>query len=293
MIWRGSNEPDAEPPGSRGRSRHPSPGPRRTVGNRVESVLDAAERAAVGIREDAQEWARRYLEESRRKADEVAAERIQEISALTDSLIARARAVAQQSDELIAALDDAGRRVLNNARPGSARRPRRPRGNEAPPQHAGNAMPPGRRRPVARRLRSARPPPAGRQAQPPPRGPARAAARSRGPAAAAAAACSAPPQQPPAASARASRRPRQGRRRGATAQPRRRPRPHRRRPRRRRLPAAPADEPPPQSPRVSEGARLLATQMAVAGSTRDEIAWRLREEFGIQDASAILDEIGI
>jgi hypothetical protein len=45
--------------------------------------------------------------------------------------------------------------------------------------------------------------------------------------------------------------------------------------------------------RVSEGARLLATQMAVAGSTRDEIAWRLREEFGIHDATAILDEIGL
>lgn len=55
-----------------------------------------------------------------------------------------------------------------------------------------------------------------------------------------------------------------------------------------------AAQPPPQdASRVSEGARLLATQMAVAGSTRDEIAWRLREEFAIQDATAILDEIGI
>jgi hypothetical protein len=33
--------------------------------------------------------------------------------------------------------------------------------------------------------------------------------------------------------------------------------------------------------------------MAVAGSTRDEIAWRLREEFGIEDSAPILDEIGI
>ncbi len=52
-------------------------------------------------------------------------------------------------------------------------------------------------------------------------------------------------------------------------------------------------EAPQDTSRVSEGARLLATQMAVAGSTRDEIAWRLREEFAIHDASAILDEIGI
>jgi hypothetical protein len=55
-------------------------------------------------------------------------------------------------------------------------------------------------------------------------------------------------------------------------------------------PAAPAI---PHDSGVSEGARLLATQMAVAGSTRDEIAWRLREEFGIQDSTAILDEIGL
>jgi hypothetical protein len=60
------------------------------------------------------------------------------------------------------------------------------------------------------------------------------------------------------------------------------------------LAAQDAPQAPPQdASRVSEGARLLATQMAVAGSTRDEIAWRLREEFAIHDASAILDEIGI
>jgi len=33
--------------------------------------------------------------------------------------------------------------------------------------------------------------------------------------------------------------------------------------------------------------------MAVAGSTRDEISWRLQEEFGIKDPTPILDEIGI
>ncbi len=54
-------------------------------------------------------------------------------------------------------------------------------------------------------------------------------------------------------------------------------------------------QPPPSdpAPRVSDEARLLATQMAVAGSSRDEIALRLQEEFGIEDSTAILDEIGI
>jgi hypothetical protein len=46
-------------------------------------------------------------------------------------------------------------------------------------------------------------------------------------------------------------------------------------------------------PSVSAGARLLATQMAAGGGSRDEVATRLREEFGIQDPSAILDEIGL
>lgn len=41
----------------------------------------------------------------------------------------------------------------------------------------------------------------------------------------------------------------------------------------------------------SDGARLLATQMAVAGSGRAEIDRRLRNEFGIEDTRAMLDAI--
>ncbi len=39
------------------------------------------------------------------------------------------------------------------------------------------------------------------------------------------------------------------------------------------------------------GARLLATQMAVSGSSREEIEARLRSGFEIEDATAILDAI--
>jgi vacuolar-type H+-ATPase subunit H len=39
------------------------------------------------------------------------------------------------------------------------------------------------------------------------------------------------------------------------------------------------------------GARLLATQMAVSGSTREEIEARLRNGFDIEDTGAILDAI--
>ena len=41
----------------------------------------------------------------------------------------------------------------------------------------------------------------------------------------------------------------------------------------------------------SAGARLLATQMAVSGSSREEIEVRLRNGFEIEDTSEILDAI--
>lgn len=59
--------------------------------------------------------------------------------------------------------------------------------------------------------------------------------------------------------------------------------------------AEPEDEPPAPSPdgeRSSQaGARLLATQMAVSGSSREEIASRLRNGFEIDDTDAILNAI--
>ncbi|HVW46252.1 MAG TPA: hypothetical protein VHA76_04300 [Solirubrobacterales bacterium] len=60
-------------------------------------------------------------------------------------------------------------------------------------------------------------------------------------------------------------------------------------------PASPQPEPEPDpEPGVagtSAGARLLATQMAVSGSSREEIAQRLRSGFAIVDTTAILDAI--
>lgn len=48
---------------------------------------------------------------------------------------------------------------------------------------------------------------------------------------------------------------------------------------------------PGQSSAVSEEARTLALQMAVAGKSREEIAARLESELGISDGEAILDSI--
>lgn len=53
------------------------------------------------------------------------------------------------------------------------------------------------------------------------------------------------------------------------------------------------ERPAPLGPRRSEsaGARLLATQMAVSGASREEIENRLRDGFQIEDTAEILDAI--
>jgi hypothetical protein len=56
--------------------------------------------------------------------------------------------------------------------------------------------------------------------------------------------------------------------------------------------AAPADAGSAGESQISDRARLFAAQLIAAGGSRDEISQRLREEFGIQDASAMLDRMG-
>lgn len=53
----------------------------------------------------------------------------------------------------------------------------------------------------------------------------------------------------------------------------------------------PGEEPAPGPRSGAAGARLLATQMAVSGSSREEIAARLRSGFAIEDTDEILDAI--
>ncbi|HSC20247.1 MAG TPA: hypothetical protein VLC07_00800, partial [Solirubrobacterales bacterium] len=62
-----------------------------------------------------------------------------------------------------------------------------------------------------------------------------------------------------------------------------------------RLRAVTHSEQPAPAPEAGQtnaaGARLLATQMAVSGSSREEIEERLRNGFEIEDTSPILDAI--
>ena len=62
----------------------------------------------------------------------------------------------------------------------------------------------------------------------------------------------------------------------------------------------PASESAPEEPvdndrpeEVSEGLRLLTTQMSVAGADREEIAAALKDEFGVENPDAILKSIDL
>lgn len=73
----------------------------------LQTVIDAAERAAEAIRFDAEEQARHHLAEAQRKADRLTAERVGLISDLTDDLIRHASTVRDHSEQMIRALEDA------------------------------------------------------------------------------------------------------------------------------------------------------------------------------------------
>lgn len=170
-----------------------------SVAQRVETVLEAAELAAAEIRKDAEQWAEQHVEDARRRADALLAKRADELSSITDDLLARAHVAVRQSDDLVNSLEAAGRRSLALLREDAARDGERSseRGDAEERSTDG---------------------PSGSQSS------------GEG-----------------------------GERAGA----------------------------------VSAGARLLATRMAIEGSSRGTIASRLHREFGIKDPSAILREAGL
>jgi vacuolar-type H+-ATPase subunit H len=194
---------------------------------RVQTVLEAAERAAEGIIKDAEAEAERQIAESRQRAEELLRERSGLATKLSDELLERAAAIRAQSDQLIVALQRATEMLEGEL--------------AATPESGPEA-------------------PAAAAAEP-------AAANDSGSAPDTSAA-----EAPP-------------RRAGLTAVPS--PESGRRGP-------DPSDsgvggEGAPRDP--AKAARLLATQMAVAGSSREEIESRLRDELGIDDPGSILDAV--
>lgn len=172
---------------------------RTDTAERLEAIVEAAERAAAGVLDDAEAEARRYLAQAKAEADRAAEGRIGELTELIETLLGQAITLQRDAERLQVTLEVARDRMLGEPGEGDQYEP--PRIDPAP----------------APRLRAVDEPDAG--------------------------------------------------------------------PRRSVEPIAPVPQSDPA------GARLLATQLAVSGSSREEIAERLRNGFEIEDTDAILDAI--
>jgi cell division septum initiation protein DivIVA len=172
---------------------------RATTAQRLEAIVEAAKRAAEGVIDDAEIQARRYLAQARAEADRLAANQVDEVSELVDSLLGQALSLRQEAERLQATLEEARNRFDGGEG--------RDEGEQPLAYEEAEELPEAQ----APRLR----------------------------------AVIGDEERPLEAGARSD----------------------------------------------SGGARLLATQMAISGSSREEIAHRLRNGFEIEDADAILDAI--
>lgn len=171
---------------------------RAATAERLEAIVEAAERAAEGVIDDAEAQARRYLTQARTEADRITDRRMEDLSHMIGVLLDQADSVQREAERMQTLLEEAKFRI----------EPEQPDGGKEPAS--------GRKEP-------------------------------------------APPQEAP--------------RLRAVAQ---------------------SEESPPDpeaKPADAAGARLLATQMAVSGSSREEIEQRLRNRFEIEDTAPILDAI--
>jgi cell division septum initiation protein DivIVA len=171
---------------------------RATTAERLEAIVEAAERAAEGVIDDAEAQARRYLTQARAEADRITDRRMEDLSHMIDVLLDQADSLRRDAERMQTLLEEAKFRI--------------------------------------------------------------------------------DPEQPDGAKAAASDR--------------KEPAPPREAPRLRAV--AQSEEPAPDPEAKSAdaaGARLLATQMAVSGSSREEIEQRLRNRFEIEDTTPILDAI--
>ena len=228
----------------------------------VQRIVEAAEQAAVQIREEAEAEAQRYLEEYKRRVDRLVSERVQ----LTDTLAEQTGRIKEQYDRFLAALDGALQKVGEIAGNGSeldphesARRYAAANAESrlgpdplAPPERGADMSGATRDEPARTEqptpLRSRWRPKARAQAEPTQAEPT-------------------PAEPTPAEPAEAE-----------PAQPERG--------------VAPQTTPGGYRPRpAAKGERLLAMQMLAAGESRAEIERRLQDEFGMPDPGSLIDEL--
>lgn len=179
---------------------------RASTAERLEAIVEAAERAAEKVIDDAEAQAGRHISEAQAEAGRLVSGRLFSLAALTDSLLEQAGALRHQTEQLLTVLEDTKAQIAADASG------RGQLGGQGAVTAQDEAAPRG----------------AHLTAVAPIYGP--------GPG--------------------TSERPEEREERGTPA-----------------------------------GARLLATQMAVSGSSREEIELKLRNGFEIEDTAAILDAI--
>jgi vacuolar-type H+-ATPase subunit H len=170
---------------------------RADTAERLEAIVEAAERAAESVIDEAEAQARRYLAQARAEAERLPDDLVSGLAELVDSLLGQAVSLRQEAERLQTTLEEAKDLIETG---------------EAPAQPTPSEEPRQAEQPGVPRLRA----------------------------------------------------------------------------------VSEQEEPGGQEERLSNdaaGARLLATQMAVSGSSREEIELRLRNRFEIEDADAILDAI--
>jgi cell division septum initiation protein DivIVA len=180
---------------------------RATTAQRLEAIVEAAERAAEGVIDDAEAQARRYLTQARAEADRITNRRMEDLSHMVDVLVDQADSLQREVERMQTLLEEAKFRIEPDQ-----------------PEQPGDVKPPDG-------------------------------------------------VDEPASEPESSASLREAPRLRAVTQP----------------------EQPAPAPEAEQtdaaGARLLATQMAVSGSSREEIEERLRNRFGIEDTTPILDAI--
>ncbi len=79
--------------------------PARDAAERIERVVEAAERAAETVIDDAEKRATAYLADTQAEADRVVSQRLASLSELSDTLRAQAEAIGRQAEGLLATME--------------------------------------------------------------------------------------------------------------------------------------------------------------------------------------------
>ncbi|HEY3435176.1 MAG TPA: hypothetical protein VGK41_05955 [Solirubrobacterales bacterium] len=88
---------------------------RATTAERLEAIVEAAERAAESVIDDAEAQARRYLAQAQAEADRLAENRSTELSDLIDTLLGQALSLRREAESLQATLEEARARIDGQA----------------------------------------------------------------------------------------------------------------------------------------------------------------------------------